>query len=815
MRRKNLPGLLQHTTLKCRQANQARLNSPPGDGNRAAAAVRVPNPLVINLISPISPFKAEGRDLNRPRSAMTNLSRALPPEEGNPGVLAKAGGLEEASQSDYPPQSSSPQGRSPSPPQSPLDAELPLQLDKTCRHLRPVGGCLTNYAKAWEEITDDRWVLNIVHNGYAPTFWGSRPPLTRCWQAHESATTLEKSRLLQEQVDTMLKKEAIELVRDPKSLGFYSNVFLVPKKNGTLRPVINLRALNQFLEIPSFKMETIANVSASVRVGDWATSLDLTDGYFHVPMAPFFKKYLRFVINGKVYQFRALPFGLSTAPLVFTKMLQPLAVHLHMRGILFHTYIDDLLVRSLSRVQCQHWTQYLIELLYRLGLGVSLEKSETTPTQDFLYIGVRFLTLLGVMVPPEDRFTKIQSLGQQLIEARTCPASLWLSLIGLLGSAEKQVPLGRLRIRPLHCCLRRQFSIGVHSLSRPVSVDQESVEAVEWWMDRNNVSKGQPLGQFQPQITLYTDSSLDRWGAHADGFQASGAWTMDESQNSINCLELMAVSRALLANPQFWRNKRVMIATDNTTSVAYINKQGGTRSMALLDLTHELYRVVQDLGVTIRARHIPGRLNRTADLLSRSHQIVNTEWTMCPQVLSRVWLLWGRPHLDLMATSLTTRLPIFISPYPDPLAYGVDAMSLSWTSMDAYVFPPWAMITKVLTKAANSQCLLTAVLPRWPNRAWFPQLMQLLVDNPVRLPVFPTLIRMPHNNKLHGQLHSLDLHVCRLSSNTRLIRDFRARCPRESQRVNIGHLPRTSTNPGGKPSLFGVVDKAAIHSVLL
>ena len=73
--------------------------------------------------------------------------------------------------------------------------------------------------------------------------------------------------------------------------------------------------------------------------------------------------------------------------------------------------------------------------------------------------------------------------------------------------------------------------------------------------------------------------------------------------------------------------------------------------------------------MTIRARHIPGRLNRLADLLSSKGEVVNTEWTLCSQVASQIWPLWGKPHLDLMATRLNNRLPV--------LAHDVDAMSLS------------------------------------------------------------------------------------------------------------------------------------------
>ena len=82
---------------------------------------------------------------------------------------------------------------------------------------------------------------------------------------------------LQQEVNSLLAKQAIERVRQPESLGFYSRVFLVPKKNRKLRPLISLRPLNCCLLFPHFQMDTVTSVTAAIQLGDWATSLDLTD----------------------------------------------------------------------------------------------------------------------------------------------------------------------------------------------------------------------------------------------------------------------------------------------------------------------------------------------------------------------------------------------------------------------------------------------------------------------------------------------------------------------------------------------------------
>ena len=238
--------------------------------------------------------------------------------------------------------------------------------------------------------------------------------------------------------------------------------------------------------------------------------------------------------------------------------------------------------------------------------------------------------------------------------------------------------------------------------------------------------------------------------------------------------------------------------------------------MQMWDLTWELFSVAAERQIVLRARHIPGRLNRLADLLSRSDQLVNTEWTLAPRVAKSLWSIWGRPTVDLMATHLNNQLPTFVSPFPHELAYAVDAMSFPWQGLDAYLFPPWSMISEVLTKLhLHNNCLLTAVLPRSPNRFWFPQLLDSLCDVPRRLPLLVDLLSLPISGRLHGSLASLDLHACRLSSNPHLRADFLRRCARGLPVATKVRQQIEYMTEDGNSSLFGVVNGVSIPSLPL
>ena len=128
--------------------------------------------------------------------------------------------------------------------------------------------------------------------------------------------------------------------------------------------------------------------------------------------------------------------------------------------------------------------------------------------------------------------------------------------------------------------------------------------------------------------------------------------------------------------------------------------------------------------VTLKARHIPGRLNVVADKLSRLGQTIQTEWFLLPEVFQTICSRWHRPQIDLFATRFNNKLPLFVSPVPDPLATA--ALSLPWKDPDAYTFPPTAILGKVVEKLEDSPCRrIILIAPRWPNMPWFWDLLAI------------------------------------------------------------------------------------------
>ena len=185
-----------------------------------------------------------------------------------------------------------------------------------------LAGRLKSFLPAWQILTQDRQILLIVEGFEKPV---SSEPMQEKLPI-PMKTTLEQTELIDKEVLEMLQKGAISKVQSVQGQ-FLSNIFLVTKKDGGFRPVINLKALNKFVPYEHFKMEGLHFLRDILQQGDYMCKIDLKDAYFGIPLAQKSQKYVRFSWKNNLYEFKCLCFGLGPAPRIFTKLLKiPIAV---------------------------------------------------------------------------------------------------------------------------------------------------------------------------------------------------------------------------------------------------------------------------------------------------------------------------------------------------------------------------------------------------------------------------------------------------------------------------------------------------------
>ena len=251
-----------------------------------------------------------------------------------------------------------------------------------------IGSRLSRFYKRWEKVGASAYIVCLLRCGLTLEWLDAAnpPTLTHVPNVISMAKDANKMSLMRTHVSEMLEKGAIHLITD-NSPGFYSRIFMVPKQGGKWRPVIDLSVLNKFIRKETFKMETPELIRSSFVKGEWVTSIDLKDAYFHVPVAFKFRKYMRFMIDDKIYEFLSMPFGLSTAPKIFTNIVVKFKKIAMTRGFNLNQYLDDWINRDLSQVIAQNRIWQLLQLVLYLGFFPNYDKSSLEPSQQFDFLG--------------------------------------------------------------------------------------------------------------------------------------------------------------------------------------------------------------------------------------------------------------------------------------------------------------------------------------------------------------------------------------------------------------------------------------------
>ena len=416
--------------------------------------------------------------------------------------------------------------------------------------------------------------MTVLRDGYRVPFTDSPPPLARTPVSSPTyRADSPRAEALRQEVEAMLAKGALEIARD-LGPGFYSRLFLVEKATGGSRPVIDLSHLKDFVQLTSFNMETVASVLLSVREGDFLASLDLKDAYFQIPIHGSSRKLLRFMSEGTVYQFKALCFGLSTAPQVFTRVFAAVSAWAHSRGIRLLCYLDDWLVLSSSEKKAKQSIRELLLLCHTLGIVINKKKSDLVPSQSAKYLGMTIDTSAGKVFPSLARVEKFLAVAERFCSMQSPPAQLWQVILGHLASLERLVPHGRLRMRSLQWHLKTQWSPESDPPLLPVALPEEARRDLSWWMVKDHLLTGVRFEAPASDLHLYSDASSSGWGAHLLDQNVSGVWSDQEKLLHINLLEMKSVFLGLQAFQEDVSGHHVTAMCDNSTVVAYVNKRG-------------------------------------------------------------------------------------------------------------------------------------------------------------------------------------------------------------------------------------------------
>ncbi len=615
-----------------------------------------------------------------------------------------------------------------------------------------VAGGTARCHEAWASLTSDRWILSTIR-GYEIEFSSTPVQLARPKQLVYNP---KEEEALHKTLSEYLEQGVIEKCRNDDS-GFFSNLFTREKRDGSVRVILNLSALNEFVTTQHFKMETIKDAVLLMTPGCYMASIDFKNAYYAVPVAKRHRKYLRFMWRGEAYHFAVFPQGLSPVPRAFTKLMKPPFAYLRREGFTLLGYIDDTILIENSAAKLQRGIQEAVTLFTSLGLTINVQKSVLTPSRQIEYLGFVLDSENMTIMLTQKKKQKIREMAGSLLVRAWVDIQTLAEFIGNLVAASFGIYRSPLYIKRLECFKNDALRLNYGNYAAKVILTEAERQDISWWS--NNVEHSFcPINFPEPSCTITTDASMSGWGAWTGEVSTGGDWNSDERKMHINWLELKA---AFLALRTFCSDKsdcHVRLMLDNTTAIACITKFGSAAS-DLMRLTKEIFEFAVDRNLHITAAHIPGSLNTLADRESRTSNM-DTEWQLKPDIFRYICKKFGTPQIDLFASRINTQLARYVAWRPDPDAEHVDAFSIPWRGFYGYAFPPFSVLMQVLQKVERESSNFILVAPEWPTKPWYPRLMALMKDG---IPLPRGCLQMPQDHSLqHRLVNKLNLKAYKL-----------------------------------------------------
>ena len=465
-----------------------------------------------------------------------------------------------------------------------------------------VGARLFTFHKEWQD--SPLWTRRVITKGITLPWLADPPPLSFPIQKKCPSG-------LEEIIERLRQQRIIKKV--PMQKCFVSPIFTVPKPAGERRFILNLKILNTFLSVPSFKMTNHTTLKGLLPEGNWMASLDIRDAYPHIPVHRNYQKFLAFLYKGELFFFQALLFGLASAPYIFSRVMKHPIQLLRRKGVKILAYLDDLIIWGGSKEELSVHANLTVSILHRLGFLIHQEKSKLQPTQTLIWLGIKWLTTPLRMQLPDQYVQKIVSTAKYLSKTEKITRRELESFQGLVAFAAQVLPEGKLHT---HAVARVLRLFNNKERDECLQVPQSLESACLWWTVEQNLLEYGLLRPLEPSIFLWTDASDWGYGAHIDsGEKISGKWSAEERKLHINSKELLAVIKAV-KSPLIPQQSQITLAVDNTATYFCIKNQGSKTSLMLQRLTESLYRILRAKESRIVPSHLAGLKNVTADALS-------------------------------------------------------------------------------------------------------------------------------------------------------------------------------------------------------
>ena len=492
--------------------------------------------------------------------------------------------------------------------------------------------------------------------------------------------------------------------------------------SGKLRLVVNLQYLNQFLYSPHFKYEDLRVAALLFEKHEFLFKFDLKSGYHHVDIYPEYQKYLGFQwdIDGVTgyYVFAVLPFGLSMACYIFTKLMRPLVRYWRGRGLKAIVYLDDGIIAVEGESEALNESSRVQQNLQCAGFVINIEKLVWDPQKDIEWLGFKIYLAKGEFSVPDHKLFKLRLQLQEALGLQLMPARKLASLIGKIMSMSLALGLiAWFMTCSLYATLNNRVAWCQKLLLTP-----EALEELKFWFNEVTKFNGQHIWPKPPAVrVIYSDASSTGFGVYIvehGNLIANGQWSAEETKSSSTWRELRAVKLVLESFQSKLSNERIRWLTDNQNVVRIV--QYGSKNSTLQAEALAIFAICVNNRIHIEPEWIPREQNQLADYYSRINDYDN--WMLNPAVFGWLDSSWGPHTIDRFANSGNAQVARFNSRFWTPGSEAVDAFTCDWGEDNNWWCPPVHLVPRVIRHAQNTNAKGTLVVPQWLSSLFWPLL---------------------------------------------------------------------------------------------
>ena len=422
----------------------------------------------------------------------------------------------------------------------------------------------------WQSIGTLDFILDVIKEGYKIPFISTPPPK----HYSNNASALREADFVDQAIAELLADNCVEELYSPPVI--LNPLTLSVQTSGKKRLMLDLRHIICMFLSRNLSVKVCIPFVMSFQNIFFVLSFYLKSGYDHVDIFPEHRAFLAFSWDfgtgvARYFQFTVLPFGLSSAPFIFTKLLKPLETLWRSRFIPVAIFFDDGVGAGQSVEVANHNSSVVRSDLARAGFQINREKSDWQPKPCFSWIGYTIDTYSGLICATDSRIGKLSSelvdICLTLEESRFVHVKRIASIVGQIVSlSPSSGTVTQIITRYLHFIVNSR-----HSWSSSVFVHDQGKNELFFWRDNLKSLNGVLFWPvpFVPSVVIFSDASANGCAAFIQGtdlvFQRN--WSSDESEKSSTWRELAAIKFSIEAFGTRLSKQRVRWHTNSQNAV--------------------------------------------------------------------------------------------------------------------------------------------------------------------------------------------------------------------------------------------------------